>query len=54
LAERTVRRVPAGRALLPEGDFRNWEDNDAWARAIARELSGPGAGTLEPDSHART
>ncbi len=54
LAERTVRRVPAGRALLPEGDFRNWEDIDAWAQAIARELSGPGAGTLEPDSHART
>lgn len=41
LPERTVRRVPAGRALLPEGDFRNWADIDAWAQEIAHELSEP-------------
>ena len=51
LPERTVRRMPAGRALLPEGDFRDWEDIDAWAEAIARELSAPGPVTPEPSSH---
>jgi menaquinone-dependent protoporphyrinogen oxidase len=40
LPERTLRRMPAGRALLPEGDFRDWDDIDAWAGGIARELSG--------------
>lgn len=54
LPERTVRRVPAGRALLPEGDFRDWEDIDAWAEAIARELTGPGLGTPELDRHLPT
>lgn len=39
LPERTLRRLPAGRALLPEGDFRNWEDIDAWACEVAGELS---------------
>lgn len=51
LPERTVRRLPAGRALLPEGDFRDWADIDAWAGAIARELSGPQPADPEPDSH---
>jgi len=37
-AERTVRRLPAGRALLPEGDFRDWTDVDAWAEEIGAEL----------------
>jgi menaquinone-dependent protoporphyrinogen oxidase len=40
LPERTIRRTRSGRALLPEGDFRDWEDIDAWAGAIARDLSG--------------
>ena len=39
-SERMLRRLPAGRALLPEGDFRDWDDIDAWARTIAGELSG--------------
>ncbi|MGH4023693.1 MAG: flavodoxin domain-containing protein [Pseudonocardiaceae bacterium] len=39
--QRLLRRLPAGRALLPEGDFRDWADIDAWARAIAHELSSP-------------
>jgi menaquinone-dependent protoporphyrinogen oxidase len=38
LPERAVRRLPAGGDLLPEGDFRDWEDIDVWAREIAREL----------------
>lgn len=54
LPERTVRRMPAGRALLPEGDFRDWQDIDAWAGSIARELSGPQPATPEPDSHVPT
>ena len=43
LPERAVRRLPAGGDLLPEGDFRDWEDIDVWARGIARELRSPGA-----------
>jgi len=54
LPERTVRRMPGGRALLPEGDFRDWQDIDAWAGSIARELSGPRPATPEPDSHVPT
>ncbi len=33
---RMVRKMPAARAILPEGDFRNWNDIDAWAVSIAR------------------
>lgn len=38
LGERLTRALPAGRDLLPEGDFRDWEDIDAWAKQIAAEL----------------
>ena len=38
LSERLVRSLPAGRALLPEGDFRNWQAIEAWAESIAHEL----------------
>lgn len=33
-----LRRLPAGRRLLPAGDFRDWEAIEAWAASIAREL----------------
>lgn len=39
LPERLLRRLPAGRALLPEGDFRDWPAIEAWAAGIARELA---------------
>jgi menaquinone-dependent protoporphyrinogen oxidase len=35
---RAFRRIPAGRALLPEGDFRDWAAIDAWADSIALAL----------------
>lgn len=38
LSHRTFRRIPAGRRLLPEGDFRDWTVVDAWADGIALEL----------------
>ena len=38
-AERVVRALPAGRALLPEGDFRDWEAIESWAASIARALA---------------
>jgi hypothetical protein len=50
LPERTVRRLPAGRALPPEGDFRDWDDTDAWAG----ELSGRQPTEPEPDGHVPT
>jgi menaquinone-dependent protoporphyrinogen oxidase len=52
LAERTLRILPAGRALLPEGDFRDWDAIDAWARAIADQLSAPPPSGAEPAGHA--
>lgn len=36
---RTIRMLPAARAALPEGDFRNWNDIKAWAGGIARALA---------------
>jgi menaquinone-dependent protoporphyrinogen oxidase len=39
ISERLMRRMPAGRALLPEGDFRDWAAIEAWAEGIARELA---------------
>ncbi|MGZ4466268.1 MAG: flavodoxin domain-containing protein [Nocardioides sp.] len=44
LADRLVRRVPAGRRLLPEGDFRDWPAVEQWAREIAERLPGPRRG----------
>ena len=37
-AERLLSELPAGRELLPEGDFRDWADVDAWAEDIAVHL----------------
>ncbi|HEX8035706.1 MAG TPA: flavodoxin domain-containing protein [Ktedonobacterales bacterium] len=45
-AERMFRRMPAGRALLPEGDFRDWQTIDAWAESIAHDLAQLPAGQL--------
>ena len=39
--EALIRKLPAARALLPEGDFRNWDDIEAWAGDIARALGTP-------------
>jgi len=36
---RMLRKMPAARTLFPEGDFRNWNDIDAWAISIGRSLS---------------
>ena len=32
-------RLPGAWAMLPEGDFRDRTDIDAWARVIAEEMS---------------
>jgi menaquinone-dependent protoporphyrinogen oxidase len=39
-AERTLRKLPAARAVLPEGDFRDWAEVEGWAKQIALELAG--------------
>ena len=39
LRDRAIRALPAGRALLPEGDFRDLGEIDAWADSISRHLS---------------
>lgn len=38
-AERTIRKLPAARAMLPEGDFPDWAEIEAWAEGIAHEMS---------------
>ncbi|TFG67114.1 MAG: protoporphyrinogen oxidase [Methanomassiliicoccus sp.] len=35
---RVLRKLPAAHAILPEGDFRNWNEIEAWANGIARAL----------------
>ncbi len=42
VGERFMRLLPATRAMLPAGDFRDWPAIDAWAAAVAAELqAGP-------------
>ncbi len=41
LKYRALRKLPAARALLPEGDFRNWADIEAWTGTIANSLRSP-------------
>jgi menaquinone-dependent protoporphyrinogen oxidase len=38
LSHKVVRRMPAARDLMPEGDFRNWKEIEEWADGIARQL----------------
>jgi menaquinone-dependent protoporphyrinogen oxidase len=46
LRDRAMRMLPAGRALFPKGDFRDWPDIDAWAAGIAEELTAEPTGRL--------
>ena len=41
ISERLARMVPAVKDILPEGDFREWDVIDAWAREIAEEIAAP-------------
>ena len=47
LKYRALRKLPAARAILPEGDFRNWADIEAWAGTIASGLLSPGVVTVD-------
>lgn len=38
MQERLVRLMPAAKAVLPAGDFREWDAIKTWAREIAAEL----------------
>ncbi len=40
-SEKAVRRLPALRGLMPEGDFRNWAQIEAWARDVAAQARQP-------------
>jgi len=52
LSERAIRKLPAARAIMPEGDFRDWAQIEAWARGIAGDpaLGTGGAGRIGADS----
>jgi menaquinone-dependent protoporphyrinogen oxidase len=45
---RLMRLVPAGRRLLEEGDFRDWDDIAAWAAGIAAKLVAEPSAAVEP------
>ena len=49
VTERSLRKLPAARAALQEGDFRDWAEIDEWATSIAAALTEPGTASLEPD-----
>jgi menaquinone-dependent protoporphyrinogen oxidase len=51
LGERALRKLSAARAIMPEGDFRDWAQIEAWARGIARD---PALGTEGAGGSART
>ena len=36
---RMLKKMPATRDAIPEGDFRDWDDVDRWAHGIGRELT---------------
>ena len=38
LGHKLIRAMPAGKALLPAGDFRDWPAIEAWAADIATQL----------------
>jgi menaquinone-dependent protoporphyrinogen oxidase len=38
-SERAIRKLAAARTMLPEGDFRDWTEIDAWASDIADDLA---------------
>jgi len=40
-SERLVRMLPAVKKALPAGDFRDWDDIEAWAHEIATTLMSP-------------
>jgi menaquinone-dependent protoporphyrinogen oxidase len=47
LTERLIRSTPQGRKLMPEGDFRDWDDVDAWSRTIIQEVKGTTASSTD-------
>jgi menaquinone-dependent protoporphyrinogen oxidase len=38
IAERFVSMMPAAKEAMPEGDFRDWPEIEAWAAGIAAAL----------------
>jgi menaquinone-dependent protoporphyrinogen oxidase len=47
-ADRIVVWMPAIRDVMPVGNFREWDQIDAWADAIADELGAPvGSGAAQ-------
>jgi menaquinone-dependent protoporphyrinogen oxidase len=41
LWSKLMRMLPAGRKVLPAGDFRDWAEIDEWSHGIARTLDAP-------------
>jgi menaquinone-dependent protoporphyrinogen oxidase len=42
-SERSLRKLPSAHAILPEGDFRDWDEIQDWAYGIAMAMTKLGA-----------
>ena len=50
-SERSLRRLPSAHAILPEGDFRDWDEIQDWAYRIAMamtKLAATGGDRVQP------
>lgn len=54
LRDRALRTLPAGRAALPAGDFREWDRIEGWAASIAQQLDTPSSDVPVPPSGTTT
>jgi menaquinone-dependent protoporphyrinogen oxidase len=43
-AHRTMARMPGVEEILPDGDFRDWDDIGGWVEGVVRELTSPETG----------
>ncbi len=46
--DKVIRMTPAAHAVMPEGDFRDWNEIEAWTKCIAESLEAKPVGARSP------